>query len=374
MPPGRKSTRHQPAESLAREVARFYDAKAQELWGTKFHDRPLLIERNVILSELNHTPVPNIIRERGWENLVTNLPRHSKNLVEEFYANIHAIGDDYSFTTLLRGVTIRVTPSLISSIHRVPRVEHSDYPYDPSSPLCPSKPVMATLFCANDGSWDSGSNIIYTSRFTDDTLALCHVMFYNLFPIRHTSDIGVTRARFLYALLTGVPIDFGRHFCSVILEAFETKAKRKCLPFPCLITLIALAHQVPLPRNDPIVSHTTAIGNSTLQLSLSHLKRAAPPRPNVHNLKRAAPPRPNVHKEVTQLAPALEIPSSTSDGPSTSTAPALVTLQTVMEFIVGMEERLSARLDCLEQRQSRLEQRQSRLEQDVRTIPSLADR
>ena len=51
-----------------------------------------------------------------------------KEIVWEFYANLHQRRGD-SFHTWLRGMTIEVTPTLISTITGVPRVCDLTYPY-----------------------------------------------------------------------------------------------------------------------------------------------------------------------------------------------------------------------------------------------------
>ncbi|XP_022873960.1 uncharacterized protein LOC111392799 [Olea europaea var. sylvestris] len=98
--------------------SRFISATAQEVFTSQFSLLPVLMEREVILSDLP-VDVAAIFVSRGWEPLLVGLTPPPPLLVQEFYVNIHEV-DGSSFRIFLRGHSFRVTPSAVALALGIP--------------------------------------------------------------------------------------------------------------------------------------------------------------------------------------------------------------------------------------------------------------
>lgn len=109
----------QPASgSMSYSRSRFISATAQEVFTSQFSLRPVLVEREVILSDLP-VNIAAIFVSRGWDSLLIGLSPPPPLLVQELYANIHDI-DGLSFRVTLRGHSFRVTPSAVAHALGIP--------------------------------------------------------------------------------------------------------------------------------------------------------------------------------------------------------------------------------------------------------------
>ena len=108
---------------------RFRDEKAQKDFLENFQKRGLHPERQVILLDFSDTPLPSVIRTRGWESLLESPLRCPIMFIQEFYSNIHGIDTSVPrFATTFRGTHIVVTSDLISEVPHIPLVAHPNYP------------------------------------------------------------------------------------------------------------------------------------------------------------------------------------------------------------------------------------------------------
>lgn len=177
---------------------------------------------------------------------------------------------DGSFDVTLRNIQIRVSPPMLADLLNAPRVTEAPYPY--SSTSGPSNPAIYARLCGHKKDWD-GRTPIPTNKFSLDYLLLSRVVFTNLYPTNHHSDVSLDKATLLYALIDDVPIDLGSHLCKVILEAHKSSKMRTGLPFANLVTRIALFHNVPIPETEPRISLKAPIGHQTIQISRAHIRR-----------------------------------------------------------------------------------------------------
>ncbi|KAG6693116.1 hypothetical protein I3842_10G149700 [Carya illinoinensis] len=323
--------------------AQFHSARAQELYSQNFSHRTPIVEREVTLGELTETIIPRIFESRQWQALTTGHPTPSVELVREFYSNIHDISVDDSFEVSLRNVVFRVTPGMIATLLNAPRELYPEFPYSRTSP--PSPQVIATCLCGRPSSWE-GTTPISTARFTPDHLILSRIVLTNLDPTGHNSDVGLDRARLLYALINGVSIDLGSLLCRVIVEAYRSSKTRTGLPLPCLITRIALSQSVAFHPQEPRIALKAPIGRRTVQLSRAHttpqpIRVEHPPASS----SQPSSSRPSSSQPSTS-APSSSQPSSSAPG---SSEPGL---QQVLEYLA----RLDARFDRLEVKVDNLQQ------------------
>ena len=112
----------------------------------------------VILPDFVNTPLPAIIRTRGWESLLERPSRCPVVFIQVFYSNIHGI-DTFvpQFATTFRGTRIVDTLDLISEILHVPRVVYPDYPgYDRLQTMFRDK--ILSHFCKTPSIWGGKLN------------------------------------------------------------------------------------------------------------------------------------------------------------------------------------------------------------------------
>lgn len=108
----------------------FLDAHAHEKFHAKrgLHNRSVIVEREVIFSELRHTSVPSLFIGRVWDPFFFNLPIPSYLLVREFYSNFHDIDEPiFSFTAFVRIQSLRVSSILLR--------RHSIFSMSPTPPI-----------------------------------------------------------------------------------------------------------------------------------------------------------------------------------------------------------------------------------------------
>ena len=98
----------------------------------KFQECDVHPKRHVILSDFFDTPLPAVIRTRGWESLLESPLRCPIMFIQEFYSNIHGINTSVPwFSMTFRGTRIVVTLDLISEVPHVPQLALPNFPnYD----------------------------------------------------------------------------------------------------------------------------------------------------------------------------------------------------------------------------------------------------
>ena len=87
-PFGSGSSSSNPIPSLH---VQFCDEKARKDFLENFQECGVHPKRHVILSDFSDTPLPAVIRTRGWESLLESPLRCPIMFIQEFYSNIHSI-------------------------------------------------------------------------------------------------------------------------------------------------------------------------------------------------------------------------------------------------------------------------------------------
>ncbi|GFY81331.1 hypothetical protein Acr_01g0011400 [Actinidia rufa] len=218
---------------------------------------------------------PKYFNTWGWNRLTIPVGFVCVELVREFYVNIHATDKEAeTIKTYVRGKFLDFSIDDISSILLMLPINPDivGFPY-PSSITGPSLNSLAHL-CTT-----------------------------------HVSEIDETRARFMLAIASNLPIDLCRLMFNLILEASLDNSSCTFLPFGLLVTeflgihlIVPESHESRLPTGKPI-------SRITLRLSSAHL--------GVH------PPPPHLESHAVDLDPPKdEVPApAATDLPSTSTAP-----------------------------------------------------
>lgn len=79
---------------------------------------------------------------------------------------------------------------------------------------------------------------------------LAKIVLATLWPISRHTEMPLECAQYMFALVTGVEIDFPLHVIDVLHMA-NTKKKELNLPFGSLITALAMKAKIPLRQNEP---------------------------------------------------------------------------------------------------------------------------
>ena len=153
------------------------------------------------------------------------------------------------FVTHVRGISIPVTPQLVTDVLRVPRIEFPNYPSCEHLRTV-SKDELVSAFCERPSKWGE-HQFTYYSGFAKGLWFLNMVMTFVLFPLSHYNSITKSRARFLLSLLEHLTIDFPTHFILSLIDVFQDSTSRDKLIFPSAITRILCHFSVPSPTSNP---------------------------------------------------------------------------------------------------------------------------
>ncbi|KAB1210613.1 hypothetical protein CJ030_MR6G010297 [Morella rubra] len=256
------------------DASHFVDARASELFHSTFHNRKVIVEREVLLAELPVATVSSYFSSRHWDPFLQDLTHlvPPALLVREFYSNFFDVDEaSLSFSVFIRGQRLQVSPDVIASLFGVVRVPEPVYPYVESSHEPPSFEAMSLLLFGRPYPYAGGT--LYTSDFSAENHVVSRIALTNLYPVAHLSSISLTRVRFLYALLIGDTIDICSVICSHMIEVFQSTSSKVGLSYACLIQRLYRAHSIAFPPDGPFPDTLSAIGATTLSLSRAHLKR-----------------------------------------------------------------------------------------------------
>ena len=174
----------------------------------------------VILGHFADTNLPTLIHNREWESLCDEPVTCPLMLIQEFYSNMHRIDRSIPhFVTRVRGISIPVTPQLITDVLRVPMIEFPNYPSCEHLRTMSKDELMST-FCERPSEWGE-HQFTYCSGFANGPQFLNMVMTFVLYPLLHYNSITESRARFLLSLLEHLTIDFPSHFIVSLIDVFR---------------------------------------------------------------------------------------------------------------------------------------------------------
>jgi hypothetical protein len=254
-----------------------------------------MAERAVNCSDLQDEEfgfIPRLFAQQQWDYFVLPPARPYVELVCEFYANIKGLSKDpLRLVTFVRGQKIEVTEDLITSITGIPKVEDPGYPF-PTLEF-PSKQAMYPVFSptALTWHWHDYMNVLSTDHLTQPKKLLARIMLINIYPLDHHSDLGVPRARFLYALLTDASIDFPSFALRLMYETFDEKSTS--LPFGSLISRIC-EHFITIHGSEPKMKPLGPFSRATVRRSLGQMKVRH--QTNIDDILGVDPPPPSFSK------------------------------------------------------------------------------
>ena len=103
-----------------------------------------------------------------------------------------------------------ISPDVVASALKIPKVAHPRYPY--TGKLVPLPDTMMELFYGKTIEWGKKKSNP-TTEFTCEARLFNLVMSHNLLPVSHRNTIFLRRAQFLYVFMTGVSIDLPFVIC-----------------------------------------------------------------------------------------------------------------------------------------------------------------
>ena len=107
----------------------FRNDDAYKAFTENFSRRGIHSECRIILGHFADTNLPIVIHSWEWKSLYDEPVTCPLVLIQEFYFNMHKINRSVPhFVTQVRGISIPVTPQLITDVLRVPWIEFLDYP------------------------------------------------------------------------------------------------------------------------------------------------------------------------------------------------------------------------------------------------------
>jgi hypothetical protein len=258
---------------------RFRSRSTKNIYQERFHDRTVIVDRPVNLSDLQDSQfqmISQIFTQRRWEYFIAPPAHPFINLVQEFYANMEIqqgtdenVDDPLQITSFIRGVQIVVTREVIAEVTGIPLIVDPGYPY-PTDDF-PSKSDMTKLFIPLDSYnyWRDYMTIIPLGHLSHLLKLLARIVMQNVFPINHHSDLGIARGRLIYALLTDVQIDFASIAIWLMKAMFsETSIS---LPYGSLISRI-IAKFVQIPDSEPTMKHLGPFCKATVSRSKRQMR------------------------------------------------------------------------------------------------------
>lgn len=178
-------------------------------------------------------------------------------MVREFYFNIaHFNLDEHSIISTIYGAQIEISLVVLRDLYDLPKVEAPLYPYKGMG--APIKTAMCNLFIGLEGpKWSTKFNHLPLNNMLSQFRLLAKIVLSNLWPISRHTKITLEMAYVIYALATGVSIDFPRHVIAIIHRSHVEKKLN--MPFGSLITKLAMKAKVPLRDNEPTMKMAGSI-------------------------------------------------------------------------------------------------------------------
>jgi hypothetical protein len=212
----------------------------------KTMDRTVIVERNVIRSDIMVLPLDSIhaiIQTYNWGYLHSCACVVYTRLVKLFYANLEVVQNDDRGLVLqstVAGHIITVDPQVISHIIRVPVLEIPASPYNEVVVLPSLDDLREFFHVVPQG--EQRPTTIRIGALSPSHRMLGKIIQQNICPVACRSDLILKRAQFVYAVHLHLPLCLCKHILGVMLEARDEG--NTCLPFACLLTQIILQSRV----------------------------------------------------------------------------------------------------------------------------------
>jgi hypothetical protein len=238
--------------------------------------------------------------DRGWGEFLKHPPDGARDLCREFYANASVLHDhDQVF---VRGKMVAFDSRTINTMFQIPIPEVDEFSAWRQGAI--DYEAIVARVCMPGGQWmfsRTGSRTLMQRDLTPEANMWFGFFKARITPTSHTTAIPAERILFLYAFLTGMPIDLGRVLRDHITACFQ---RPRSLWFPSLITDLCSRAGVILAADVERVPSLGAITDAKLmELRREEYRRgqgarAQPAQPRQAPARAPPPPQPPTQREL----------------------------------------------------------------------------
>lgn len=227
------SSSQKPDESFS-----FRSVEHEVCYKTKILNRNFVQERAMAFVAGEYPEIREQIRIRGWETLVSYPKPGCQELVKEFYANVYK---DQKFMSYVRGHWIHFDPKTLNDFLKTRNPRACEYVRLKSKKVNAEK-LLETL-CRQGTQWSMSKMSNDPRKLKSTELkpipkAWSTFVHHMLLPCAHVSDVIVSRAQLVYAIVTGLEVDVGSLVAHNIMEIANDNTAT--LGYPSLITQLCL--------------------------------------------------------------------------------------------------------------------------------------
>ena len=207
------------------------------------------------LVDLKDTFIPKFFEGRGWDKLLSDLPRVCEPLIREFYANVVLKEDEIN--CWIRGKEFTIDAGDIDEVLGLEGLDDHDFT-NYKDRMLSIETVQSHIGGVKEG------RCLNTNAFPADMRCLTTIMMFNLYPIRKLTTINNARAIFLMELKENTFIDISSHIFDTIMDETRTTSRAKLI-FPSLLMRLFRLKGVDIPQNISLMP--TLLANNKLTIT-----------------------------------------------------------------------------------------------------------
>ena len=248
-PPKKKTPAKKADKRLKMDYDLFRSVQHFERYKDSFMKGTIIQERFVDLVDLKDTFIPTCFEGRGWEKLLSGLPRVCELLIREFYSNVKIREDELDWW--VRGHEFTLDAHDIDEVLGLEGLEEYEF-INYKDRMLSLETIQNRIGGQREG------KCLNTIAFPVDMRYLTIIMMNNLYPVKKLTTINNARAIFLMELKEETFIDISSHIFDTIMDKTRTTSRAK-LVFPSLLMWIFRAKGVSIPQDLSLMPTPSAI-------------------------------------------------------------------------------------------------------------------
>ena len=253
-PTKKKTTAKKSDKRLKIDNTKFRSLQHFERYRDFYLRATIIQERFVDLMDLKDTIIPSCFEGKGWERLLSDLPRMCEPLIREFYTNVMLREDELSYW--IRGNEFTIDAIDIDNVLGLEGLDDHDFT-NYKDRMLSIEIVQSRIGGAREG------RCLNTTAFPTDMRCLTTIMMFNLYPVRKLTTINNARAIFLMELKENTFIDISFHIFDTIVDETR-KTSRAKLIFPSLLMRLFRLKGVVIPQDISLMPTPSAINKLTI--------------------------------------------------------------------------------------------------------------
>ena len=215
---------------------------------------PIIQERFVDLVDLRDTFIPSCFEGRGWDKLLSDLPRVCEPLIREFYAN--AVLREHEINCWIRGHEFTIDVDDIDEVLGFEDMDDHDFTHYKDRMLS-LETIQTHISGVREG------RCLNTTAFTANMRCLTVIMMFNLYLVKKLTTINNAGAIFLMELKENTYIDISAHIFYTIVDETRTTSMVKLI-FLSLLMRLFKAKGVAILQDISLMPTPLAINNLTI--------------------------------------------------------------------------------------------------------------